>query len=87
METGGTPLEDFQHPLDAVYILGSEDTGLPTAIQRVCHDTISLSSENYASYNVAVAGSLIMYHRMAQLKLAKPGAPHGHADPCRASNE
>ena len=25
VEFGGTPLEEFEHPLDAVYILGSED--------------------------------------------------------------
>ena len=68
VEFGGTPLSEFEHPLNAVYILGSEDAGLPTAVLRACHETVSLESENYASYNVAVAGSLIMYDRMAKLR-------------------
>ena len=63
IEFGGTPLEDFEHPPNAVYLLGAEDVGLPTAVLRACHETISLSAENYASYNVAVAGSLVMYDR------------------------
>ena len=70
VEFGGTPLEEFEHPQDAVYILGSEDAGLPTSVQRACHATVTLSSERYASYNVAVAGSLIAYDRMAKLKKA-----------------
>jgi len=83
VEMGGTPLEDFEHPLDAVYLLGSEDAGLPTSVLRACHDVVSLSSEQYASYNLAVAGSILMYDRMAKLKKAAgdarsvgKGTPH-----------
>ena len=60
---GGTPLDEFEHPKDAVYLLGSEDAGLPKAVLRACHHTVSLRSENYASYNVAIAGSLVLYDR------------------------
>lgn len=66
VEMGGTPLADFEHPRDAVYLLGSEDAGLPTSVMRACHRVVSIECENYASYNVAVAGSLIMYDRMAK---------------------
>lgn len=59
-------LEDFEHPLDAVYLLGSEDAGLPKSILRACHNVVSLRAENYASYNVAIAGSLIMYDRQSK---------------------
>ena len=68
VEMGGTPLEEFDHPTDAVYILGSEDQGVPNSIVRACHHVISLDSVNYASYNVAVAGSLVMYDRMIKMK-------------------
>ena len=63
VEMGGTPLDEFEHPKDAVYLLGSEDAGLPKAVLRACHHTVSLRSENYASYNVAIAGSLVLYDR------------------------
>jgi tRNA G18 (ribose-2'-O)-methylase SpoU len=68
VEFGGTPLEEFEHPLDAVYILGSEDAGLPKAVLRACHSTVSLRAERYASFNVAIAGSLIMYDRQTKMR-------------------
>lgn len=64
-------MEEFQHPRDAVYILGSEDHGVPNSIVRACHHVISLESERYASYNVAVAGSLVMYDRMIKMKTTR----------------
>jgi tRNA G18 (ribose-2'-O)-methylase SpoU len=45
VEMGGTPLDEFEHPLDAVYLLGSEDGGLPTSVLRACHERVSLRSE------------------------------------------
>ena len=66
IEMGGTPLEEYEHPLNAVYILGSEDSGLPKSVFRACHDVVSLRAENYASFNVAIAGSLIMYDRQTK---------------------
>ena len=69
VETGGVPLDEFEHPLDAVYILGSEDAGLPRSILRSCHDVVSLRAENYGSYNVAVAGSLVLYDRLQKATL------------------
>jgi tRNA G18 (ribose-2'-O)-methylase SpoU len=91
VEFGGTPLSSFDHPLDAVYILGSEDAGLPTSVLRACHATVSLESENYASYNVAVAGSLIMYDRMAKQRAGQSvgkGTPYQRpAGPAAAAEE
>ena len=72
VEMGGTPLEEFEHPLDAVYILGAEDAGLPKSILRACHDVVSLRSERYASYNVAVAGSLVLYDRLEKAEARRP---------------
>jgi len=66
VEMGGKALQDFIHPARAVYLLGAEDRGLsPQALAR-CHQVVSLDALRTASYNVAVAGSLVMYHRFVQ---------------------
>ena len=64
IEMGGVPLREFKHPRNAIYILGSEDHGVPKAILRDARHVVSLESENYGSYNVAVAGSIVMYDRL-----------------------
>ena len=64
VEMGGTPLEDFTHPDRAVYVLGSEDNGLPTSVLRACAHHVSLpvaEEGRTASFNVAVTGSMIRY--------------------------
>ena len=68
IEMGGTPLSDFVHPRNAIYILGSEDHGVPRSVIRGCREVVSLDSELYGSYNVAVAGSIVMYDRMTKMR-------------------
>lgn len=63
IEFGGRPLENFVHPKQAIYLLGAEDYGLPQEIIEKCKHLVSLSSVNTLSYNVSVAGSIVMYHR------------------------
>lgn len=64
IEMGGKPLSGFAHPERAIYILGAEDDGLPKKVIEKCHYVISLEAKRTESYNVAVAGSLVMYDRM-----------------------
>ena len=64
VEMGGTPLSQFEHPQQAIYLLGSEDHGLPPKVLEQCQHLVSLESVNRPSYNVAVAGSLVMYNRL-----------------------
>ena len=64
VEMGGTPLARFKHPEQAVYILGAEDSGLPDHVLKACNTTVAIESERTESFNVAVAGSIIMYHRL-----------------------
>jgi tRNA G18 (ribose-2'-O)-methylase SpoU len=64
VETGGTPLSEFQHPAQAIYLLGNENNGLPAEVLQKCNAVVSIESVLRQSYNVAVAGSLVMYHRM-----------------------
>ena len=65
VEMGGEPLVTFEHPRNAVYVLGSEDTGLNTTQLRACRHHIALPSvgDRSPSYNVAVTGAIIMYDR------------------------
>lgn len=64
VEMGGDPIEGFRHPERAVYLMGAEDHGIPDAALARCHHVISLPSVRVESYNVAVAGSLVMFDRM-----------------------
>ena len=66
VEMGGKVLETICHPERAVYLLGAEDHGLPSSIIERCHSVVSLDSIRTASYNVAVAGSIVMYHRLTE---------------------
>jgi tRNA(Leu) C34 or U34 (ribose-2'-O)-methylase TrmL len=72
VEFGGEPLESFVHPLCAAYILGSEDTGLPESVVLACQHHVTLPSLRYESFNVAMAGSIIMYDRLAKQQLRDP---------------
>lgn len=64
VEMGGTPLSKFDHPPQAIYLLGAEDLGLPESVLEKCNMVVSLEAVLSESYNVAVAGSLVMYDRM-----------------------
>lgn len=54
-------LRRFRHPQRAIYLLGAEDEGLPDSILSTCHSVVRL--EGRLCYNVAVAGSIVAYHR------------------------
>lgn len=58
------PLESFQHPQRCVYLLGAEDHGLSAEALARCHSLISLPGR--FCLNVAVAGSIALYHRHTQ---------------------
>ena len=67
IEIGGQPLSGFSHPTLALYILGSEANGLPGYVQEQCDYVVHIDAIRDASYNVAVAGSLVLYHRFLRL--------------------
>ena len=82
VEMGGIPLSEFVHPERAVYILGAEDAGLPKSVVSACQYCISLDGVRASSYNVAVAGSIVMYDRCRKLSVhsgtRSRQQPHGH---------
>lgn len=63
IEMCGKPISEFKHPKQAIYLLGSEDNGLPSDVFLKCNAVISLEAVNTLSYNVSIAGSIVMYHR------------------------
>lgn len=64
VEMDGKPLETLVHPERAVYILGAEDTGVPERVLRRCAYKVTIPG--YHSLNVAVAGSIVLYDRLAK---------------------
>lgn len=74
IEMGGKLLEHFKHPERAIYLLGAEDHGLPSWALRRCHQIVSIPSIRTSSFNVAVAGSIVMYDRMTKSNLTPKGA-------------
>jgi tRNA G18 (ribose-2'-O)-methylase SpoU len=58
-------LPEFAHPQRAVYLLGAEDNGIRGTDRVYCDRLIEIPGGNY---NVAVAGSLVMYDRLTKVK-------------------
>jgi len=56
------PIQTYQHPNRAVYLLGAEDNGLPKVLKEKCHELIRLPGT--PSLNVAVAGSITLFDRV-----------------------
>lgn len=63
-QVNAVPLSQFNHPAQAIYLLGAESSGLPPGVLAQCNAVIYLEAVRSASYNVAVTGSIVMYHRM-----------------------
>ena len=68
IEMGGRTLESYTHPERCIYLLGAEDIGLPPEILDKCNHVVELSHVRLASFNVAVAGSIVMYNRLQATK-------------------
>lgn len=60
------PLEKYHHRERCIYLLGAEDHGIPPAILDRCVDVVQLIGDY--CMNVSVAGSIVMYDRVAKLK-------------------
>lgn len=56
-----TPLEKFQHPRSAMYVVGPEDGSLSTQLQNECQYIVKIDSQY--CLNQAVAGSIVLYDR------------------------
>ena len=73
VELGGQSLAEYQHRQQCVYVLGAEDGGLPKSILERCHEHIAIPALRTASYNVAIAGAIVMYDRMLKAGIGEMG--------------
>lgn len=62
LDENSTPIKEFKHPLQGVYLLGAEDGGLPKCILEKCQHIIQLPGEH--CLNVSVAGSIVLFDRI-----------------------
>ncbi len=70
VEMGGSLLADFEHPKRALYMLGAEDSGLSEEALGVADHIVSIEAVRVASFNVAVAGSIVMHDRLIKGRTA-----------------
>lgn len=75
LDESALPLSDFEHPKRAIYLLGSENFGLPEEVKEKCHFLLKLPGNS--SLNVAVTGSIVCYERAVNQRTTLP--PH-HKD-------
>lgn len=66
LDARAVSLNEFTHPVRALYLLGAEDHGLPAAVLDRCHHVVQIPSPSPWSLNVAVAGSLVMHDRWSK---------------------
>ena len=72
IEQNGTLLSEFDHPPQAVYLLGAEDYGLPKLVLEKCQAVVSLEAMIRPSFNVAITGSIVMYDRVFGKQVKHP---------------
>lgn len=63
------PLESFNHPKHATYLLGAEDSGLPENVLRACSRVVRIPGK--LCLNVGVAGSIVLYDRAMKARKSR----------------
>ena len=64
LDEKATPIATFKHPTQCCYLLGAEDHGLTKSALLGCQELIVLPGKR--SLNVSVAGSIVLYDRIAK---------------------
>lgn len=60
-------LIEFEHPTNAIYILGNEGYGIHKKCLDQCDSIVQIPTKQPISMNVAVAGSIVIYDRFFKL--------------------
>jgi TrmH family RNA methyltransferase len=79
LETGGTPVENFQFPCPGTVILGNEELGISPAAHRCAEKSAGIVSIPLygvkGSLNVTAAFAILIYHWCHHVSLSlRPGA-------------
>ena len=64
LDEKATPIQQFKHPKQALYLLGAEDNGLSKEALKHCQELIVLPGER--SLNVSACGSIVLYDRISK---------------------
>ena len=73
MSDNAVTLDDYDHPEDAVYILGSEDKGIDLdTYGHLIDDVITIPSDRSWSLNVAIAHSMVEWDRRMKTRVREP---------------
>ena len=70
MDENATMLHEFNHPKRAIYLMGSENEGLPQEVRDKCHFLIKLPGNS--SLNVGVTGSIVLHDRATKVPTILP---------------
>ena len=70
LDDTATFLHEFEHPKRAIYLLGSENDGLPQEVIDKCHFLIKSQGNN--SVNVGVTGSIVLHDRVTKVPTTLP---------------
>lgn len=60
-------LPNYNHPVNAIYLLGSEDNGLPVSVMEQLDGVVHIPWGQWC-LNVSVAGSIVIYDRLTKQK-------------------
>lgn len=73
LETGGTPIEEFNFPKQGICIIGSEELGVsPEALKKATYGRVSIPMKGLkASLNVGVAFGILMQKWVESLEIQK----------------
>lgn len=66
IEENNESLLHFSHPQMCVYVLGNEKTGLSEEALKRCNLFATIPSIRNSSYNVSMAGTIVMYDRLVK---------------------
>lgn len=69
---GATPLPQFQHPENALYVFGPEDGNLKQAIVNQADEVVYIPT--VGCMNLAATVNVLLYDRLAKSELAKQGS-------------
>jgi tRNA(Leu) C34 or U34 (ribose-2'-O)-methylase TrmL len=58
------PLPTFIHPVNALYVFGPEDGGIPKGIRNACHRFVTIPADG--CLNLAAAVNVVLYDRLVK---------------------
>lgn len=66
LEPGATPIQDFNHPERAFYILGPEDGSVPSSVSSRCKHHVYIPTRD--CMNLAATANVVLFDRMMKRK-------------------